>query len=403
MSTKYLTSINLAQNALLNAAMHPLAAAPGSPVAGQVYFDTTLGQFGVWSGTAWTYLAGCRERLPVGELRIGRDHEGVRGASTVITDYTGGVGLVKSTSAGVVSPAVAGTDYLAPAGNGSALTGLTQSQISGLTAALALLAPLASAVLIGAPTAPTPTTSTGIATKGYVDGLVQGISAKYSAVAATTGTETFTIVSGSVTQISGTTLDGQSPNVGDYVLVKDAPSASGTGSAGSSQPGNGLYQVTGNTTNLSLSRAADMSGSNPPVGAYVFVAGIVGTSATSNAGFSVTTPNTSAAFTYGTGNIQFTQFNGAADVIAGTGLSKSGNTLSLATLTGKYTATIGDGSSTSITVTHSLGTRAVIARIYDAATYVEYQCDITNTSTSVITLGFTTAPSANSLVVVVIG
>lgn len=41
-------------------------------------------------------------------------------------------GILKASS-GSVSQAVAGTDYLSPSGNGSALTGLLQSQISGLT------------------------------------------------------------------------------------------------------------------------------------------------------------------------------------------------------------------------------------------------------------------------------
>ncbi len=43
-------------------------------------------------------------------------------------------GLLKNTTAtGVPSIATAGTDYLAPAGSGAALTGITQSQVSGLT------------------------------------------------------------------------------------------------------------------------------------------------------------------------------------------------------------------------------------------------------------------------------
>src|ERR1700721_1223229 len=71
---------------------------------------------------------------------------------------------------------------------------------------------------------------------------------------ATTGSETFTVAGGSVTQISGTSLDGGSPGVGDRILVKDAPAASGTGSVFSSEPGNGVYQVTSNSSNLAVSR-----------------------------------------------------------------------------------------------------------------------------------------------------
>src|SRR6202021_1492430 len=132
--------------------------------------------------------------------------------------------------------------------------------------------------------------------------------------------------SGSVTQISGTTIDGVSPNVNDYVLVKDAPATTGAGSAASTEPGNGLYQVTGNTTNRSLSRAADLSGSFSPVGAFVFVAG--GTK-NGSSGWIVSTPTTSGSFTYGTNNIAWTQYSGAGEITAGTGLSKLGNTISI--------------------------------------------------------------------------
>src|ERR1700756_5883763 len=53
----------------------------------------------------------------------------------------------------------------------------------------------------------TPVSSTDAATKAYVDATAQGLNIKNSAVAATVGTETYTISSGNVTVINGTTLD----------------------------------------------------------------------------------------------------------------------------------------------------------------------------------------------------
>jgi len=52
---KYLSNIDLNKNQLQNAAMHPLAAAPSTPVEGQVYFDTTVGdkEMYFWNGTDW--------------------------------------------------------------------------------------------------------------------------------------------------------------------------------------------------------------------------------------------------------------------------------------------------------------------------------------------------------------
>jgi len=69
----------------------------------------------------------------------------------------------------------------------------------------------------------------------------------------------------------------------------------------------------------------------------------------------------------------------------------------------KHTATIGNGSSTSIAVTHSLGTQDVTWSIRDASTDEFVDCDVTSTSTTQITFDFDSAPATNSLKVVIIG
>jgi hypothetical protein len=56
MAKKFLVPIDLTGNELRNFFVQNLASAPGTPVAGQAYFDTTLHQFGIYSGTAWIYL-----------------------------------------------------------------------------------------------------------------------------------------------------------------------------------------------------------------------------------------------------------------------------------------------------------------------------------------------------------
>jgi len=69
----------------------------------------------------------------------------------------------------------------------------------------------------------------------------------------------------------------------------------------------------------------------------------------------------------------------------------------------KYAATIGDGSSTSITVTHGLNTRDVTTVIFDASTYAEVGCDITHTTVNTVTFAFSVAPSSNAYRVVIHG
>ena len=74
-----------------------------------------------------------------------------------------------------------------------------------------------------------------------------------------------------------------------------------------------------------------------------------------------------------------------------------------AAISGTYSALVGNGSATSITVTHNLGSRDVMVALYDAATYEEVECDIAFTSTDTVTLTFATAPASNAYRVTVFG
>ena len=68
---------------------------------------------------------------------------------------------------------------------------------------------------------------------------------------------------------------------------------------------------------------------------------------------------------------------------------------------GRYTTTIGDGSTTSIVVTHNLGTRDVEISVYDATTFEEVYPDKFHTSANTATIVFGTAPATNAYNVVV--
>lgn len=125
------------------------------------------------------------------------------------------------------------------------------------------------------------------------------------------GTETFTISAGSVTKIagnsSGLTIQWQTVSVGDRVLVISAPASSGVGSeyTYTTQPANGIYVVTAkNASDLSVSRASDMSGAVNPHGLSVYMENpYAGWGARSI--FSVSNPSAPGSFAYGTSNIKF--------------------------------------------------------------------------------------------------
>lgn len=68
-----------------------------------------------------------------------------------------------------------------------------------------------------------------------------------------------------------------------------------------------------------------------------------------------------------------------------------------------FSATVGDGSSTSIAVTHNLGTLDVVVSVYRLDNGGEIDCDVTKTDGNTVTLGFVAAPALNALRCTIIG
>ena len=149
-----------------------------------------------------------------------------------------------------------------------------------------------------------PVNASDAATKSFVEATSQGLDVKDSCVAATTGNITI-----STALNNGDTLDGVSLSTNDRVLVKDQSTASE----------NGIYVV-----GTSPARAADLAAGADAAGFFTFVE--QGTVNADN-GFVCTSNKGSAVV--GTNNLTIAQFSGAGQVIAGDGLDKSGNTLSV--------------------------------------------------------------------------
>ena len=151
-----------------------------------------------------------------------------------------------------------------------------------------------------------PTADADAANKGYVDGVAQGLDVKDSVVATTTANGTL-----STAFANGQSIDGVTLQTGDRILIKNQTTASQ----------NGIYNV---NASGAPSRATDMGTGSNAAGAFVFVE--QGTVNAEN-GFTCTSDTGSAVV--GTNNLTFAQFSGAGQIIAGDGLDKSGNTLSV--------------------------------------------------------------------------
>ena len=167
-------------------------------------------------------------------------------------------------------------------------------------------------------------TDNSLANKMYVDQVAQGLDTKPSCKLATTANLTATYSNGSAgvgatLTNSGTqavlVLDSTAANLNDRILVKDQ----------TTRTQNGIYVVTnvgGASSNWVLTRAtpedqpAELSG-----GAFVFVEeGVL------NANNGYTFTHTGQP-TFGTTNLDVSQFSGAGQITAGAAMSKDGNQL----------------------------------------------------------------------------
>lgn len=72
-------------------------------------------------------------------------------------------------------------------------------------------------------------------------------------------------------------------------------------------------------------------------------------------------------------------------------------------ITRKHSEVIGDGTATSFTVTHNLGTRDVTVQVFDTTTYESVEVGVVRTSTTAATISFAAAPTAGAYKVVIVG
>lgn len=215
--------------------------------------------------------------------------------------------------------------------------------------------------------------SGNIATRAYVDLVAQGMNPKPVCDCATTGAlpactyNNGTLgVGATLTGNSNAPLPGNdavSPTVGQVILVKDQ--------AGSQ---NGIYTVTqvgSGSLPFILTRHVDMDSATEFVGYLAIKGGTLQAGALFISNIGPTT-----VVVVGTTSVSFTRINKATDLQAGTGISISGNTVSVApTLTGEVLASstfsgtqVGPLTLTGQTSLVSTGTTCLTIRKSDAGT-----------------------------------
>jgi len=272
-----------------------------------------------------------------------------------------------------------------------------------------------------------PTSATDLSTKQYVDNLVNGLSWKNEVRVATTTNGTL-----ATAYANGQTVDGITLATNDRILLKNQTTQADNGiytvnSAGAptratdddstAEMNNASVYVTDGT--VGSGTAWTQTTKNPTIGSSNIVwSQIPSTAYTASLG--VTLSGSDFRLAAGVSGAGLTLTSGVLDVVAAdTSLTVNADSVQVnPAASGGLTVSSGlkvdstvarifrqatNANSTSIAVTHNLGTAAVIARVFITSTGEEIECDVTATSTTVTTFVFGSAPALNTLTFVIVG
>lgn len=203
----------------------------------------------------------------------------------------------------------------------------------------------------------------------------------------------------------GATINGVTMVAGDRFLLANQTTASE----------NGIYVFVASASPATRALDATSSGSAPD-GVQTLLGGLTvyveqGT-VNADTAWTLTTDD---PITVGTTSLAFAQLGGGTTYTASStgGLQLSAGAFSvklpgssglIADSTGlyldssivvkKFAGDVGDGTSTAITVTHSLGTRDCIVDLYDKVSFAEVETDVVHATTTTLTLNFASAPTS---------
>jgi hypothetical protein len=362
MAKKMLVNLDLSKNQILNVALQNLSSPPGSPVQGQIYYNTGDKAIYYWDGTAWINVSGDISAVIAG---AGLTGGGTSGSVTLDVNVDNATieidnDIVRVKDLGITTAKL----------NDGAVTTI---KIGANQVTLAKLAQIANNTVIG-------NTSGGTATPSAVVIVTDLASASSTTLATSSAIKTY--------------IDTNVGNLGNLEGAWNA--SSGTFPIGSSP--------------VAGTKAGDYW--------YVSVAGTTGGVAF-NVGDVIIAKTNSASTTLASDWIQL-EVNrdqatetvlGLAEIATqtetntGTDDQRIVTPLKLKTLldnrTGGYAANIGNGSATSYAVSHGLNTVDVIVMLKDNATLEEVFADVVITDVNTVTISFAVAPSSNAYRVII--
>lgn len=347
MATKlFYTGIDLQQNELQNAVLQPLATAPSNPIEGQIYYNTTDGEIYSYNGTSWdavganqvlTVAADSQAFVSITDNELSFNNLAITEVHVDITETTMADFITNNYSAG--------TEF--QEGDMIILTNATdQSQRSWIH-------------------------------NGGTSGNSNDFTRLQTDLNATEVKSLFTAGSG----LSYT--DGEY-SVSTDGITKDMINAD--------VAGNGL----GQNADGSLEVKVDNSSIKIVSDTLTVDGDVIGTALAGNG--IVKNGNTLDV------NVDDSTVEILSDTVqvkdGGITQTKLDSNLEAKIVNG-YAETVGNGTSTSFTITHNLGTNDIMVNIYKVSTGECVQCNVARTSINAISVGAFPAPASNDLRVLI--
>lgn len=373
MARKFTVSLDLNKNELLNARIQNLSSDPSSPVVGQIYFNTQAAETRVWDGSQW--LAGGSVKFGLASSRPTASKHGLlycaTDTNTLFLDN--GTAWIQIS----VNPQDLANAIQQHADASSGVHGVDGDVVGTTDSQTLTNKTIGSGTILGANLdangykivqLETPQDAYDAANKQYVDSQISGASLSFQGV-------------------SGETTVNESNNLVTIGLPDDVTITNSitTGSGHFT----GDLQVDGNVNISGQLNAINRTEINIQDNTIRLNTGFTGTPV-SDAGIIVERGDSHDAAI---------NWNESADQWQ---LTNDGDNYHA--IARKYSQIIGDGSATSFSISHNLGTQDCTIQIYETASpYSQIEADVNHTSTSIATVAFAIAPSANQYKVVVVG
>lgn len=452
MAINYLNNIDLNKNEILNGVIHVLAIAPSNPVEGQIYYNSTDSKLFFYDGTNWVDASGDIKSVTTNtssQISI-TDSAGPNPRIDIVTGAVTQAGAALATGAqiysyvsGAISSAVSDISFTvngtanevevtdgASVGDGDTVTiglpndvtignDLTVTNNLGVTGNATITGDLTvngttttvnsttvtlddPILTLGGNTAPTSDdnkdrgvefryhdgTSAKVGYFGYEDST-----GKFTFIPDATNTsEVFTGAKGSLDvqniDLAGsiTKVDGVAPTTGQLLI--------GNGANGDMELANLTAGEAITITDGDGSIQIEVEDSSATNKGAVIVSGGTGITVGYLAGNA--TVDADAASETSAGIVELAT---TAEALAGTSTTTVVTPAGLAARS--WAGSIGDGATTAITITHSLGTRDVIIQLFDNSSYDTVYADVVRATIDTAVITFSTAPALNDIRVLV--